>query len=366
MASTLSPRARVAPKPNAAPAISGANADTRVALIFLAIALILGGAVRLYSIVQMPFAFGDGGMFWVATRAILNANFALPPTLAYPTPTSQLPFCYPPLGFYTAAILTKVGLPLEFVFRWLPWTWSMATTWAFWRLARTFWRHQPNGAWAAGAATLCWALLPWSFFWMIMGGGLTRALGLLCAFLAIDAALKLWRDTQTKQWIGLTIFLALAMASHLERARFAVRGCRFGVAVLRIIPAGALQLAGAFLGAAILSAPWWGLVFDAFWLSAVRGGGAQWRQRLERIVGRDGAASFGFIHAGRRSDFAVRAHFGRAGFDLVFVAAPMVFAGLDADNFIGRSAFGAQLHHRADCAKRRHFAGERAGARALS
>ncbi len=256
--------------------------ETRVALIFLALALVLGGAVRLYSIVQQPFAFGDGGMFWVATRAISDANFALPPTLAYPAPTADLPFCYPPLGFYVAATLTKIGVPLALIFRWLPWAWSMATIWAFWRLARTFWKSQPNGEWAAGAATLCWALLPWSFFWIVMGGGLTRALGLLCAFLAIDAALRLWRDGESKQWIWLTIFLALTMASHLERARFAAVAVGLVWLFYGFSPRGALQLAGAYLGAALFTAPWWGLCLIRFGLTpfkaAASSGGSGWSE----------------------------------------------------------------------------------------
>ena len=275
-------RADVPTKSTDAPLTSVEQSDSRVALVFLALALVLGGAVRLYSIVQIPFAFGDGGMFWVATRAILNANFALPPTLAYPTPTSALPFCYPPLGFYAAAMLAKIGVPLSFVFRWLPWTWSMATIWAFWRLARTFCKHQENGAWAAGAATLCWALLPWSFFWMIMGGGVTRALGFLCAFLAIDAALKLWRDGETKQWIWLTIWLALALASHLERARFAAVAVGLVWLFYGLSARGAWQLASAGLGAAALASPWWGLCLMRFgpspFVAAAHSGGSGWNE----------------------------------------------------------------------------------------
>ena len=254
----------------------------RAALIFLVLALILGGAVRLYSLVQQPFAFGDGGMFWVATRSILDANFALPATLAYPAPAAELPFCYPPLGFYAAALLAKIGVPLASVFRWLPWAWSMATVWAFWRLARTFWRHQENGEWAAGAATLCWALLPWSYFWMIMGGGLTRALGLLCALLAIDAAFRLWRDGESKQWWILTLLLALTMASHLERARFAVAAVGLVWIFHGLSRRGTLQLAGALLGAALLAAPWWGLCLARFGLApfvaASHSGGSGWSE----------------------------------------------------------------------------------------
>ncbi len=264
---------------------AGANVspnETRVALIFLALALVTGGAVRLYSLVQMPFAFGDGGMFWVATRAIAGANFALPATLAYPAPDANLPFCYPPMGFYAAAVLAKVGVPMAQIFRWLPWAWSMATIWAFWRLARTFWKNEPDGEWAAGAATLCWALLPWSFFWMVMGGGLTRALGLGCAFLAIDAAIKLWRDGETRQWIWLTIFLAMTLASHLERARFAVVAVGLIWLFYGISSRGALQLAGAYFGAALFTAPWWGLCLMRFGLAPFRAaassGGSGWSE----------------------------------------------------------------------------------------
>lgn len=110
------------------------------------------------------------------TRAIADNNFALPARVFYPMEGApDLPFCYPPLGFYIAALFSKIGVPLDFLFRWLPWLWSMATIAAFWRLARVFFADKPNGNWAAGAATLGWSLLPWGFVWHVMGGGVTRA-----------------------------------------------------------------------------------------------------------------------------------------------------------------------------------------------
>ena len=255
---------------------------SRVALIFLGLALVLGGIVRAYSILCLPFAFGDGGMFWVATRAITDARFALPAYLTYPTPTPDLPFCYPPLSFYEAAFLAKVGVPMALIFRWLPWAWSVGTIWAFGRLARTVWRDQPNGEWAAGAATLIWALLPWSFFWMVMGGGLTRAPGLFWAFLAVEAALRLWRDGEARKWWPLLFFLALALATHLERARFAVVAVSLVWLFYGRTWRGAAQLAGALVGAALVTAPWWGLCLARFgldpFLQAAHSGGSGWRE----------------------------------------------------------------------------------------
>ena len=245
----------------------------------------MGGLARAYSLFQLPFAINDGGLFWAMTRAVADHNFALPARVFYPTTTtmasaSELPFCYPPLGFYVAALAFKIGVPLDAIFRWLPWGWSMATIGAFWRLARAFCKGEANGEWAAGAATLCWALLPWSFAWNVMGGGLTRAPGLVWAFLALEAALGLWRDGQTKKWLPALIFLALALATHLERARFAV----VGVGLIWLFWGrnwrGAAQLVGVTAGAALLTAPWWGGCLARFgaepFVAAARSGGGDW------------------------------------------------------------------------------------------
>ena len=271
--------------------------SSRTALIFLALALIMGGILRAIPLLSHPFAVNDGGLFWAMTRAIEAHNFALPATVFYPTDnTPNLPFCYPPLGFYVAALLSKIGLPLALVFQWLPWAWSMATIWAFWRLARTFCANQENGAWAAGAATLGWALLPWSFAWHVMGGGLTRAPGLVWAFLAIEAALVLWRDTprdkpQLKQWLWLTLWLALTLLTHLERARFAIVAVGLVWLFYGRSARGLAQVAGALFGAALLSAPWWGLCITRFGLAPFRAaagsGGGDWQSgsALEKLVG---------------------------------------------------------------------------------
>ena len=256
--------------------------SSRVALGFLVLALILGGVVGAYSLFLMPFAINDGWLFWAMTRAIADANFALPTRVFYPTTPGapDLPFCYPPLGFYVAAALFKIGVPLAQIFRWLPWAWTMATIWAFWRLARAFWRGQKEGEWAAGAATLCWALLPWSFIWSVMGGGLTRAPGMLWAFLAIEAAIELWRDGRVKKWLPLAIFLALGLATHLERARFAVVAVGLVWLFYGRSWRGAAQLVGALAGAILVTAPWWGLCLARFGLApfvaASESGGSGW------------------------------------------------------------------------------------------
>ena len=263
------------------------NESPKTALVFLAIALILGGILRALPLLSHPFAANDGGLFWAMTRALADNNFVLPARVFYPTENApDLPFCYPPLGFYVAALFHKIGFSLAFIFRWLPWFWSMATIVAFWRLARAFCADKPNGNWAAGAATLGWSLLPWGFVWHVMGGGITRAPGLVWAFLAIAAAIELWRDSDSeksewKRWIWLAILLALALLTHLERARFAA----VAVVVVWIFYGRSIRgfgpIAGVFIGAIMLSSPWWGLCVARFGLAPFRAaagsGGGQWQ-----------------------------------------------------------------------------------------
>ncbi len=268
----------------------------RIALVFLAIALFAGGVLRALPLLSHPFAVNDGGLFWAMTRAIADANFALPARVFYPTDGApDLPFCYPPLGFYVAALFAKIGVPMAFIFRWLPWLWSMATIAAFWRLARVFCADKPDGNWAAGAATLGWALLPWSFAWHVMGGGITRAPGLVWAFLAIATALQLWRDgapdkREWKRWLWLTIWLALALLTHLERARFAFVAVGLAWLFYGRSWRGLGQMAGACVGVALLSAPWWGLCLIRFGLAPFRAaagsGGGSWQSggALERLA----------------------------------------------------------------------------------
>ena len=287
--STFSPAptaTRRAPRALISAPLEGAR-DSRAAWIFLGLALLLGGTLHAYPLFKLPFAINDGGLFWAMTRAIAEANFALPARVSYPTASPDIPFCYPPLGFYVAAIFFKLGVPMEAIFRWLPWAWSMGTIWAFWRLARACWRLEDGGDWAAGAATLLWVLLPWSLLWDTMGGGVTRAPGLFFALLATESALGLWRDGQSKKWWPLLFFLALALATHLERARFGTMAVCLVWLFYGRNARGAVQLGGALAGAVLLCAPWWGLCLARFgvepFLAAAQSGGSGQDSWLQNV-----------------------------------------------------------------------------------
>jgi hypothetical protein len=88
----------------------------------------------------------------------------------------------------------------------------------------------------ADLAALSYALLPWSFIWLVQGGGVTRAPGVLFAVLALWAL-------ASRRWTVFGVFLGLTIATHPEAALFAamssvivwaVRGYPRGI--LRAVP----------------------------------------------------------------------------------------------------------------------------------
>lgn len=261
------------------------NSTSRpVALLGLLAALLLGGDVRLTAPFSHDFPIGDGGLFLLMARAVADNNFALPATIGYPTIGPEIPFCYPPLAFYLAAFAHFLGVPFETILRFSPALWATASIYAFWRLARTLLRTLPEGEIAVAIATPLWALFPWSFLWLVMGGGLTRAPGLFFALLGVEAAIRLWRDRENRALIQTTLLFALCILTHLERAHFLAFSLLLCCAVYGRDRRSWTQLGAIFVGAAALSAPWWALCLARFglqpFLASFHSGGSAWPPQL--------------------------------------------------------------------------------------
>lgn len=184
----------------------------------LILALLIGGTLRLLPFGSQFRPLGDGGLFWNITRQIVENHFLPPSAIDYPTLTKSIPFCYPPLAFYIAAIPYTLGISLETIFWLLPFLFSLLLIVCFYRLACTLFKNSIS----AGATTLLWSLFFNSFSWHIMGGGLTRALGLAFALLFIEAYVRLLRDADKKALWQAGIFLGLTALSHLDRFHFAM------------------------------------------------------------------------------------------------------------------------------------------------
>ncbi len=64
------------------------------------------------------FPLNDGGMFLVMLRELKSNHFLIPAFTSYNY--SNIPFAYPPFGFYAGAFLNVLGIPDIEILRWLP------------------------------------------------------------------------------------------------------------------------------------------------------------------------------------------------------------------------------------------------------
>jgi hypothetical protein len=230
--------------------------------------VIAGLLVRAIPVVTADFPLNDGGLFFAMSRDLQNANFLLPATASYNG--LGIPFAYPPLGFYLAGLLsTLFSVGLFDVFRFLPLILATLTIPVVYLVSREILATR----FQALLATWAFAFLPRAFDWLILGGGLTRALGLLFAFLAILEGIRFYKTGQRRHAGGLAVFAALTALSHPEAALFT------GLSMLLMLAAygrtwralrDSIVLA---VISAILAAPWWASVIAAHGLAPFLSGG---------------------------------------------------------------------------------------------
>jgi hypothetical protein len=211
-----------------------------------------GLLVRALPVLIGGFPLNDGGLFYAMTRDLQNANFLLPVISSYNG--LDIPFAYPPLGFYLAGLLsTGLGIDLIDLFRFLPMVLATAMIPVVYLLGREI----LGSRFQALVATWAFALLPRSFDWLIAGGGLTRSLGLLFALVAILEGIRFYRSGRRTHGGLLAVFAALTALSHPQAALFV--GISMVLMFLAYGRSGrALRDSVALAAlAALLAAPWW-------------------------------------------------------------------------------------------------------------
>lgn len=230
--------------------------------LILALALFLGLLIRIFPAMLVGFPLNDGGMFYVMSLDLRANGFLLPAFTTYNA--AHIPFAYPPLGFYMAGLLGALGLPELQVFLWLPILVSVLTIPAFYFLARALLEDAPRAA----LATLVFALIPKSYGNEIMGGGVTRAFGVLFFVLAIYAVYQMLHSQDRKFLFLSILFCSLAVLSHPEIILATASGCALlCVFYVRSWRKGLSALLTG-LGVLALTSPWWGSVLAMHGLSA--------------------------------------------------------------------------------------------------
>lgn len=215
-------------------------------------AMLLGIVVRAFHVLSSDFPLNDGGMFYAMARDLQSNGYRLPEFTSYNG--GFIPFTYPPLGFYAAALLDDLTpLTMLQVFRWLPLIATCLTLPAFYLLARSL----LNSRLALFAAVLAFALIPRSFMWLLMGGGVTRSLGLLFALLALYTVHRIYAHRDRTVLPYACVLSALTVLSHLETGWFLAFSTAFFFLAFGRNRQGLIDstlLAG---GTLVLTAVWW-------------------------------------------------------------------------------------------------------------
>jgi len=141
-------------------------------LLCLSLSIILGLLVRLPYFFSYDFALNDGALFAQMSEAIRLNHYILPEVVEYNR--TVIPFAYPPLAFYVVAFLTDLlRLDVLDVVRYLPLGFNLLSIGAFVLLASQL----INNKLVFLYTCLFFPLIPRSYEWLIMGGGVTRSVG---------------------------------------------------------------------------------------------------------------------------------------------------------------------------------------------
>ena len=187
------------------------NQNRQFANLLLITALLFGLIIRLAAPLNAQGPVNDGGLFFQMTRDLQANHFALP---AYTTYNHiPIPFAYPPLGFYlTGLIQGLTDISLITLFTYLPAILSALAILAFYFLAHQLLQDNLK----ASLAALFYALLPRSFDWSIMGGGITRAPAIVLSFLTLAFSYRLLTRKQSKYILPAAICASLLALTHPE------------------------------------------------------------------------------------------------------------------------------------------------------
>ncbi len=240
------------------------NVSARWADLFLMLAVLFGAIARFAPTLLAGEAINDGGMFYAMIDEIRANGFRLPAYTAYNN--LQIPFAYPPLALYTGASFSAVGIPTGEVVRWLPPLVSSLSILAFYWLASQMLGSRTK----ASLAAVAYALMPRTYSWYVMGGGLSRSLGVLFLLLTCGSAWLLFARPDWRRIVLTAIFGAGAVLSHPETGIHTLAAC---VLIWLFRGRNRIGLRDALLvapGVLLLTSPWWGTVLAQHGLEPIR------------------------------------------------------------------------------------------------
>ena len=245
--------------------------------------VLLGSVVRLMQAIPSDFPLGDGGLFYAAIEA-MRADGGLPQTIPY---NEGIPFVYPPLGFAAAAgVASLPGLDTMTVLQFLPALLAIGVVAIVPWTASRFLGSVGAGL-LAGAMV---ALMPQTYDQLVAGGGVTRALGVLLAMVAIGVAAG--PTPGRRRGIVTGLFLGLTALAHPQVAIFAFVSVAFTwwVQRERVAPGEAVL---AIAAGAVVILPWLATIVARGQLDSLLAGG----QRFDLAAGLVGLVAYPAMQA---------------------------------------------------------------------
>ncbi len=228
------------------------NKTDRIGPVFLAFITLIGLLVRLAEPLLSTFPLNDGGLFYAMILDLQANHFSLPLSTTYNT--IGIPFAYPPLAFYLYALIsTTAHISPLILIRLGPAIISAAAIPAFYLLAKDILENDLQ----IMLSTTIFAFIPRAFDWLIMGGGVTRALGMVFALLAMRQAYLLFTQPTPKSILLMILTGSLVVYTHPEATTHTILSAIFFFLWKNRTRKG--FLAGLLVGAGILAAtsPWW-------------------------------------------------------------------------------------------------------------
>lgn len=184
--------------------------------VVISTTMLVGTVTRSVGPLTSEFPLNDGGLFY---RMILDLRRTwpfLPATTEYNA--LQIPFAYPPLGLYVgAAFHDLLGVD---ALRVLPWLFTCLTVPAVYVLARAI----SGGVLIPALASSAFAMTPLSFEWLVMGGGITRALGLLLAIVALWLTWRLIDRPSSARAAVAGVAAGMTLLTHPQATLFLLSG----------------------------------------------------------------------------------------------------------------------------------------------
>ena len=230
------------------------NNSSRWANLILFFSILFGAIVRFAPTIISGGPINDGGMFYVMIKDLELNHFLIPVFTTYNH--QNIPFAYPPFSFYFGGFLNSLGIPIIDLIRWLPPVVSTFSIIAFYWMACLILDSKSR----ATLATAAYALMPRTFSWYVMGGGLSRTFGVLFLLLSCGATWALITKKEKKYIFPTMFFGAGAILSHPETGIHTAVACALIWLFQGHNKRTFLNALIVCLGVLILISPWWATV----------------------------------------------------------------------------------------------------------